>query len=57
MGRRSTLSLLRLRDGSSFFGCEFGEDVLRWSVLVCVSRSLSVLSLLALSHSLSLRVS
>ena len=57
MGRRSTLSLLRLRDGSSFFGCESGEDVLRWSVLVCVSRSLSVLSLLALSHSLSLRVS
>ena len=46
MGRRSTLSLLGLRDGSSFSGCESGEDV-----FVCVSRSLFVLSL-ALSLSL-----
>ena len=29
MGWRSTLSLLGLRDGSSFFGCESNEDVLR----------------------------
>nr|POE64619.1 hypothetical protein CFP56_41042 [Quercus suber] len=29
MGRRRTISLLGLRDGSSFFGCEFGEDVLQ----------------------------
>ena len=26
MGRQSTLSLLGLRDGSSFSRCEFGED-------------------------------
>ena len=26
MGRQSTLSLLGLRDGSSFSGCESGED-------------------------------
>ena len=29
MGRQSTLSLLGLRDGSSFSGYESGEDVLQ----------------------------